>query len=169
MGVLLGIKISGFGWKRCVFFRPKSAKMGCFLNLGTSVIYALVGSWGPGATRRRRMITRIAAVKAQELFTSQECFAWNNGMTRLALRIFYRKSLQLCGSYSLPTSLLPVSSHFLSKPGLFWEFECSLCLTLSRARTEALQGIVSGWKWWEFPPITWTYNALQITDNASDL
>ena len=31
-----------------VFGRPKSAKRGCVSNLGTSVVYALVGSGGPG-------------------------------------------------------------------------------------------------------------------------
>ena len=39
-GVSLGLKISDFGWKR-VFFRPKSAKKGCFSDLGRSMVYAL--------------------------------------------------------------------------------------------------------------------------------
>ena len=40
--VLLGLKISDFGEKGVGFFRPKSAKRGCFSNLGTSMVYALV-------------------------------------------------------------------------------------------------------------------------------
>ena len=47
-GVLLGLKISDFGLKSGDFFRPKSAKRGCFSNLGTSVVYALVRSRGGG-------------------------------------------------------------------------------------------------------------------------
>ena len=47
-GVLLGSKISDFGWKGGVFFRPKSAKRGCFSNLGTSVVCTLVGRGGGG-------------------------------------------------------------------------------------------------------------------------
>ena len=38
--------------KGVFFFRPKSAKRGCFSNLGTSVVYALVGSRGAGHKRR---------------------------------------------------------------------------------------------------------------------
>ena len=37
-----------FRLKKGCFFRPKSAKRGYFFNLGTSVVYALVGSRGAG-------------------------------------------------------------------------------------------------------------------------
>ena len=36
-GVLLDLKISYFGLNRCGFFRPESAKTGCFSNTGTSM------------------------------------------------------------------------------------------------------------------------------------
>ena len=39
---------SAISVEKGVFFRPKSAKRGCFSNLGTSVVYALVGSGEPG-------------------------------------------------------------------------------------------------------------------------
>ena len=42
-GVLLGLKISDYGWKTGVVFRPKSAKGGCFSNFDTSVICDLAG------------------------------------------------------------------------------------------------------------------------------
>ena len=46
-GVLLGLKISDFGWKRGVFLAQNPRKV-FFLKLGTSVVYVLVGSGVPG-------------------------------------------------------------------------------------------------------------------------
>ena len=46
-GCFIGRQNQRFCLKQGCFFRPKSAKRGCFSNLGTSMVYALVGSRGP--------------------------------------------------------------------------------------------------------------------------
>ena len=47
-GCFIGPQNQWFQLKKMCFFRPKSAKRGCFSNLGTSVVYALVGTGGGG-------------------------------------------------------------------------------------------------------------------------
>ena len=47
-GVFYWASKSPISLEKGVFFRPKSAKRRCFSNLGTSMVYALVGSGAPG-------------------------------------------------------------------------------------------------------------------------
>ena len=49
-GVLLGLK-SAISVEKGCFSPPESAKRGYFSNLGTSVVYVLVGRWGIGVTQ----------------------------------------------------------------------------------------------------------------------